>query len=101
MPRTKLSLKLKSKRKSWTKANMIEAVKAMREKKIHLKKAVKLYRVPKTTLQRFVYSDQPSDELVISENDAVCAQPTNRDDACCIFCSKIYSNDQRGETWIH
>ncbi|XP_044739994.1 MFS-type transporter clz9-like [Chrysoperla carnea] len=43
---------------------MIEAVKAVREKKMGLKKAVKLYNVPKTTLQRFVHSDQPPDEVV-------------------------------------
>lgn len=43
---------------------MIEAVKAVRENKMGLKKAVKLYSVPKTTLQRFVHSDQPPDEVV-------------------------------------
>lgn len=64
MPRTQLSSKPKSKRKQWTKDNMIEAVKAVREKKMGLKKAVKLYSVPKTTLQRFVNCNQPANEVV-------------------------------------
>ncbi|GBP32552.1 hypothetical protein EVAR_23964_1 [Eumeta japonica] len=64
MPRAQLSPKPKTKRKQWTRNNMIEAVKSVREKKMGLKKAVKLYNVPKTTLQRFVHSDQPPEEVV-------------------------------------
>ncbi|XP_063827608.1 protein tramtrack, beta isoform-like isoform X17 [Ostrinia nubilalis] len=45
------------KRRSWDQNKMIEAIKALREKKMGLKKAVKEYDVPKSTLRRFVHSD--------------------------------------------
>lgn len=47
----------KSKRRTWDGNNMVEAIKALREKRMGLKKAVKEFAVPKSTLRRFVHSD--------------------------------------------
>ncbi|KAF7282242.1 hypothetical protein GWI33_003040 [Rhynchophorus ferrugineus] len=64
MPQTQLSSEPKSKRKSWASSNMIESVKAVKERKMGLKKAVKFYCVPKTTLKRFMHSGLPPEEVV-------------------------------------
>ncbi|KAL0881483.1 hypothetical protein ABMA27_001343 [Loxostege sticticalis] len=45
------------KRRTWDQDKMIEAIKALRQKKMGLKKAVKEFSVPKSTLRRFVHSD--------------------------------------------
>lgn len=48
-------------------------------------------------------SSVSSGDTAMSENVTAHAQPINQDDACCIFCSENYSNDQQGtwiETWI-
>ncbi|XP_034938674.1 protein tramtrack, alpha isoform isoform X28 [Chelonus insularis] len=52
------------KRKLWNKHNMIEAIKAVREKKMGLNQAGKTYFVPKTTLRRFVKSDTTPEQAV-------------------------------------
>ncbi|KAF7267007.1 hypothetical protein GWI33_019713 [Rhynchophorus ferrugineus] len=52
--------KPKSEMKCWTSSNIIEFEKAVREKKMELKKAVKLYCVPIITLKKFVQSDKPT-----------------------------------------
>lgn len=41
-----------------------------------------------------------SGDTAMSGNATAHTQPTDQDDACCIFCSENYSNDQRGGTWI-
>ncbi|KAF7278768.1 hypothetical protein GWI33_008000 [Rhynchophorus ferrugineus] len=43
---------------------MIETAKAVREKQMGLKRAVKRCCVPKTTLKRFIQSDQPPEKVV-------------------------------------
>lgn len=64
MLRITLSPKLKAKRKQWDQTSMARAIKAVKENEMGLKKAVKQFGVPKTTLQRFVKSSEPPDVLV-------------------------------------
>lgn len=64
MPRRHLVPPKKSKRQSWDKDNMANAIKAIKEKKMGLKKAVKVYSVPRTTLQRLSRIDKPVEEIV-------------------------------------
>lgn len=67
MPRSSLSPKAKGKRKTWDKQAMAEAVEMVRSKKMGLKKAVKLYKVPKSTLQRLVHDTEYSPEQVVEK----------------------------------
>lgn len=74
MPRKELSsLRGKSspsgtpRRKIWNKQAMINAIIAVREKTMGLKKAVKVFSVPKTTLQRFVHQTEYSAEEIVEK----------------------------------
>lgn len=67
MPRKELTPKIKSKRKTWDKKCMIDAVEMVRAKKMGLKKAVKMFKVPKTTLQRLVQDAVYSAEEVVEK----------------------------------
>ncbi|XP_047122156.1 zinc finger protein 768-like [Schistocerca piceifrons] len=48
----------------WDAENKIKAIRALREKQIGLRRAVKAFSEPQTTLQRFVHSDMPPEEYV-------------------------------------
>ena len=64
MPRKIIGLKPKGKLKNWDAKSMMKAIVSVREKKMGLRKAVSLYQVPQTTLQRFVNSDKTPEECV-------------------------------------
>jgi hypothetical protein len=57
----------KSRRKKWNKKGMFKRVSAIRGKRMELKKAVKRYSVPKTTVRRFVHETTFSAELVVEK----------------------------------
>ena len=65
MPRTSLETKLSKKRKLWDKEEMKEAVTAVREKKMGLKRAANQFRVLKTTLRRLALDTVLSPENVV------------------------------------
>lgn len=48
--------------------NMIQAINSVKEKKMALRKAVKLHSVAQTTLQRFVISSMTPEECVKLKN---------------------------------
>ncbi|KAK9719572.1 CENP-B N-terminal DNA-binding domain [Popillia japonica] len=52
MPRKIIGRKPKGKLKNWDAQSMMKAIVSVREKKMGLRKAVKLYEVPQTSLQR-------------------------------------------------
>lgn len=64
MPRKILVPPKKSKRQSWSRENMAKAVKAVKEKTMGLKKAVKMYSVPRSTLQRLCRIEKPIEEVI-------------------------------------
>ncbi|KAJ4440331.1 hypothetical protein ANN_08470 [Periplaneta americana] len=64
MPRTHIGPKPKAVLKKWDTNDMIKAITSVREKKMGLRKAVKLYNVPQTTLQRFVNNNMSPEECV-------------------------------------
>ncbi|CAA9997367.1 unnamed protein product, partial [Nesidiocoris tenuis] len=53
-----------TKRKTWSKEAMVQAVEAVREKKMGYLKASKVYCVPKGTLERYVKDGRPAEELL-------------------------------------
>ncbi|XP_063374157.1 protein tramtrack, beta isoform isoform X39 [Cydia amplana] len=59
-----LTSPLRPKRRCWDPTKMIDAITAVREGKMGLKKAVKEYMVPKTTLRTFVHSDKTAIDVV-------------------------------------
>lgn len=67
MPRKVLSPKTNAKRKTWDKKAMTEAIKLVRSETIGLKKAVKMFKVPKTTLQRLVHDKTYTPEEVVEK----------------------------------
>ncbi|KAI4454143.1 helix-turn-helix psq domain [Holotrichia oblita] len=64
MPRKIIGRKPKGKLKNWDAQSMMKAIVSVREKKMGLRKAVKLYEVPQTSLQRFINSDKTPEERV-------------------------------------
>ncbi|KAJ4425644.1 hypothetical protein ANN_27840 [Periplaneta americana] len=64
MPRTHIGPKPKAVLKKWDTNDMIKVITSVREKKMGLRKAVKLYNVPQTTLQRFVNNNMSPEECV-------------------------------------
>lgn len=72
MPRKIIGRKPKGKLKNWDAQSMMKAIVSVREKKMGLRKAVKLYEVPQTSLQRFVNSDKTPEEC----------KPQSRTKAC-------------------
>ncbi|KAJ4446552.1 hypothetical protein ANN_13249 [Periplaneta americana] len=64
MPRTHIGPKPKAVLKKWDTNDMIKAITSVREKKMGLRKAVKLYNVPQTTLQRFINNNMSPEECV-------------------------------------
>lgn len=64
MPRRNLVPPKKSKRQSWDRENMANAIKAIKENKMGLKKAVKTFSVPRSTLQRLSRQDKPIEDII-------------------------------------
>ncbi|KAJ4432731.1 hypothetical protein ANN_21369 [Periplaneta americana] len=54
----------KRKLKSWNEEAMIRAVTAIRNKEMGFNKADKLFKVPKTSLRRYVKMDKPAEEAI-------------------------------------
>lgn len=65
MPRASIGTNSNNKRKSREKAAMTEAVIAVREKKMGLKRAAKHFQVPKTTLRRLALDTVHSPKNVV------------------------------------
>lgn len=64
MPRKHIGRKPRAILKKWNAENMIKAITALREKSMGLRRAVKAFKVPQTTLQRFVHSDMSPEDCV-------------------------------------
>ncbi|KAL4705758.1 hypothetical protein ACJJTC_018357 [Scirpophaga incertulas] len=117
--------KSSAKRKEWNTDHMAEAIKMVREKKMGYLKAAKHFDVPRTTLFRLcqqnelppeeaaattlgrktVLDSSDDDEMILFDTDSEPEGLEKRtapdtEDAECMFCHMLFSNDTQGETWI-